>query len=66
MKLEFICAETKGSILLENRFETEKGKYQIVIRRYNSNLYFFKYRNGDLLECQNLSTAKPKEVNTNG
>lgn len=66
MKLEFICAETKGHILLENRFETEKGKYRIVISRYNSDIYFFKYRNGDLLECQNLSTAKPKEVNNNG
>lgn len=66
MKLEFICAETKGVILLENHFETEKGKYRIVISRYNSAIYFFKYRNGELLECQNLSIAKPKGGMTNG
>lgn len=62
MKLEFIRAELGGKILLENHFETEKGTYKIVIRKYNNNIYFYKYRNDRLLECQNLSTAKPKEV----
>lgn len=66
MKHEYICAETKGRVLLDNRFETEKGKYQITIRRYNSDIYFFKYRNGNLLECQNLSKMNPKEGKSNG
>ena len=66
MKLEFICAEVKGHILMDNRFETEKGVYRIVIRRYKNHIYFFKYRNDNLLECQDLSIAKPKEVKTNG
>lgn len=66
MKPEFIKAQKKGSILLENRFKTEKGEYRIVISRYNSDIYFFKYRDGVLLECQNLNAAKPKEDNSNG
>lgn len=60
MKLEFISAQENGEILIDNRFETPKGKYQIIISRHNSNLYFFKYRDGDLLECQNLGKASVK------
>lgn len=66
MKPEFVKAQKKGSILLENRFKTEKGEYRIVISRYNSDIYFFKYRDGALLECQNLNTTKPKEENLDG
>lgn len=62
MKHEFMVAETNGFILMDNRFETEKGEYRITIKRHRSAIYFFKYRNGKLLECQNLSTAKPKGV----
>lgn len=66
MKLEFICAENMGAVLMDNRFVTEKGSYRIVIRRHRNHIYFFKYRDGNLLECQDLSIAKPKEVKTNG
>ena len=38
MKLEFISAQEHGEILIDNRFETPKGKYQIIISRHNSNL----------------------------
>lgn len=60
MKLEFVSAQENGEILIDNRFETLKGKYQIIISRHNSNLYFFKYRDGTLLECQNLGKASVK------
>lgn len=65
MRREYIHAEVKGQILLDNRFDTEKGVYQVTIRKYNSGIYFFKYRNGVLLECQNLSKMKTKEDNNN-
>ena len=42
MKREFILAEKNGEILIDNRLETVKGKYQIVIRRHRSDIYFFK------------------------
>lgn len=66
MKREFILAEKNGETLIDNSFETVKGKYQIVIRRYRSDIYLFKYRDGKLLECQNLSCTKAKEVKENG
>ena len=66
MKREFILAEKNGEILIDNSFETVKGKYQIVIRRHRSDIYLFKYRDSKLLECQNLSCTKAKEVKENG
>ena len=66
MKREFILAEKNGEILIDNSFETVKGKYQIVIRRHHSDIYLFKYRDDKLLECQNLSCSKAKEVKENG
>lgn len=66
MKREFILAEKNGETLIDNSFETVKGKYQIVIRRHRSDIYLFKYRDGKLLECQNLSCAKAKEAEENG
>lgn len=65
MKREFILAEKNGEILIDNSFETAKGKYQIVIRRHRSDIYLFKYRDDKLLECQNLSCTKAKEVKGN-
>ena len=66
MKREFILAEKNGEILIDNSFETVKGKYQIVICRHRSDIYLFKYRDGKLLECQNLNCAKAKGVKENG
>lgn len=66
MKREFILAEKNGETLIDNSFETVKGKYQIVIRRHRSDIYLFKYRDGKLLECQNLNCTKAKEVKENG
>lgn len=66
MKREFILAEKNGETLIDNSFETAKGKYQIVIRRHRNDIYLFKYRDGKLLECQNLSCTKAKEVKKNG
>lgn len=60
MKREFIAA-AEGEVLVSNRFETSKGHYLILIRKYHGDIYFFKYRDGNLLECQNLSKVNAKE-----
>ena len=60
MKREFELAQTHGDILIDNSFETEKGKYQVVIRKYRSDIFFFKYRDGRLLECQDFSKVSAK------
>lgn len=50
---------TQGEIVMNNTFTTDRGNYRITCVRYNNNVYMFKYRDNELLECKNLSTAKP-------
>ena len=66
MKREFELAQTHGDILIDNSFETEKGKYQIIVYKYHGDIYFFKYRDGRLLECQDLSKVSAKGGSKNG
>lgn len=65
MKREFINAAQHGMILIDNTFETSKGKYNIIISRYNNQFFFFKIRNGEIMECHNLNTIIPKSNNDN-
>lgn len=65
MKAEFVDVLKNGMVIVDNTFETPKGKYNILIKRYKNWLYIFKYRDGILLECRNLSTASPKPVMSN-
>ena len=62
MKREFEKASTLGRLLLSNSFDTPKGRYRIDIREYEGNIYFFKYRDGSLLECRNLNKNGIREV----
>ena len=64
MKYRFIEALKKGEVVKDQSFETDKGVYRIALIRYKNDIYFFKYRNGKLLECNNLTRSKtrvPKE-----
>lgn len=65
MKPEFIAAAQNGMTLIDNTFETPKGKYNIIISRYKNQFFFFKFRDGELMECRNLNTAMPKPNATN-
>ena len=62
MKAEFVKAASMGPLIKSNSFDTERGKYLIDIREYNGDIYFFKYRDGDLLECCNLNKKGINEV----
>lgn len=66
MKREFELALAYGDVLVDNTFETEKGKYNIVICRYHGDIYFFKLRDGRILECQNLNKVGAKGGPKNG
>ena len=55
MKPEFIEAATRGRVVKSNTFETECGKYAIDILAYKGELYFFKSKNGKIVECLNLT-----------
>lgn len=70
MKYRFIEALKKGEVVKDQSFETDKGVYQIKLIRYKNDIYFFKYRNGKVLECNNLTRAKSRavkeQINDNG
>lgn len=61
MRPEFEKAST-GYLIKSNSFDTPKGRYRIDIREHQGNIYFFKYRDGDLLECCNLNKIGIREV----
>ena len=55
MKPEFIEAVTRGKVVKSNTFETECGRYAIDILTYKGELYFYKSKNGKIVECLNLT-----------
>ena len=56
MRKDFAKAVSKGIVIKNQNFVTARGVYQIVFVRYGNDIYFFKHRNGQLVECCNLST----------
>lgn len=58
MKQEFVKAILHGYMIIEQRYETEKGVYTIRIVRYSDSEYFIKYLNDRVVECCNLRKAK--------
>lgn len=61
MKDEFITASMYGRVVKSNTFETKRGKYTIDILIYEDSFYFYKLKNGTIVECINL-TEKAKVV----
>jgi hypothetical protein len=61
VKAEFIMASMYGDVVKSNTFETNLGKYAIDIIVYEGAFYFYKTKNGKIVECINLS-EKAKEV----
>ena len=56
MRKDFAKAASKGAVIKNQNFVTVRGVYQIVLVRYENDIYFFKHQNGKLVECCNLST----------
>jgi hypothetical protein len=61
MKSEFEKAYALGSLVKSNNFQTDRGMYRIDLYLWNDNVYFFKYRDGKLLECCNLNKRGIRE-----
>ena len=55
MRKDFAKAISKGTVIKNQNFVTARGVYQIVFVRYENDIYFFKNRNGQVVECCNLS-----------
>lgn len=58
LKKEFIKAIFKGEIVTRQEFITVEGIYRIVFVRCEGDIYFFKYLDGEMTECCNLSKKK--------
>ena len=56
MRKDFETAANKGTVIKTQNFVTARGVYQIVLIRYNYDIYFYKHLNGKMVECCNLST----------
>ena len=55
MKKEFIKAATKGVVIKTNTFVTDRGRYTIDILAHEGTIYFYKSKDGKIVECINLS-----------
>lgn len=62
MKYRFIEALKNGEVVKNQEFETDKGVYKITLIRYKNDIYYFKYKNGKIVECNNLTKAKTRFV----
>ena len=71
MRKDFAKAASEGVVIKNQNFVTARGVYQILVVRYDNDICFFKHRNGQLVECCNLSNlgnnqdkASMAELNT--
>ena len=55
MKTQNEKALLDGISIKTNVFTTDRGVYTINLREHNGDIYFFKYRDGELVECLNVS-----------
>lgn len=62
MKMEYIDAIYDGEIVKTQTFVTDKGTYQVFLLRNEGDIYFYKYLNGKMVECCNLSKLEGRKV----
>ena len=55
MREEFCKAIENGVPIKEQRFDTEKGRYELFFYNYKNDIYFFKLLHDRVVECVNLS-----------
>ena len=58
MGKDFAKAASEGVVIKNENFVTARGVSQIIFVRYENDIYFFKHRNGQLVECCNLSNLR--------
>lgn len=60
MREDFKEVLNRGEFVFCQRFDTMNGVYEIKIVRFWDNVYYFKYKNGKVVECNNLNTMKAR------
>lgn len=66
MKYEYLEALENGDIVKVQVFKTDIGVYRITLIRYKGDVYFFKCRDEELVECINLSKVKANTTRNGG
>lgn len=61
MQKEFVNVLVHGRVIKSNTFETNRGLYKIDIRLWRKSVYFYKYKDGVLVECVRLYGDKKGE-----
>ena len=62
MKDIFVEAFRTGSIVKDQKFNTDRGVYRITLVQYQNDIYFYKFRDGKIVECNNLSKVKTRFI----
>lgn len=62
MKKEFIDAINNGEIVKIQDFDTNKGAYRLIIVVSDGNVYLYKYLDGEMVECCNLSKLNGRKI----
>lgn len=55
MRDDIAMAMLMGTHVKDNTFQSNRGEYEINIVSHNGKMFFYKYRNGTLVEAINLS-----------
>lgn len=58
MNKDCVEAMKNGKLLKAQNFNTPKGNYRIAYINYKGDVYMFKTRDGEMLECGNLNKMK--------
>ena len=52
----------RGTLIKENKFETTKGHFDIRLFELDDSVFFFKYKNSQIVECKQLSDNKERDA----
>lgn len=58
MKAIYKKVMEEGTIVKIQTFDASNGVYMLAFARYKGEIFMFKYKDGKLVECVNLSKAK--------
>jgi hypothetical protein len=58
MRDDFAAAAKSGEIVKTQNFVTARGVYQLIFVKHEGNVFMYKHRNGELVECCNLSRGE--------
>ena len=62
MRNDFMDAADNGEIVKTQNFVTNHGVYQLIFVKHKGDVFMYKHKNGELVECCNLSSKHGEPV----